>query len=168
MNNETWKQSNPKAEIGSDKLPLHIWPATATAMGCLGMLNGLLKYGRSNYRVVGAQASTYAAAGLRHILAWFEGEECDPDDGVPHLASGLSNLAILVDARAAGVLVDDRMVEGHYRKLVDELTPHVKRLKELHKTRNPKHYTIADNTPELYAAASPEPPAQKYPFADNT
>jgi hypothetical protein len=147
MNNETWKQSNPKDLIGSDKLPLHLWPTTATAMGCIGMLNGMLKYGRTNFRAVGVRATIYIDAALRHLAAWIEGEECDPDDGVPHLAAALSCIAIVVDAHAAGKLNDDRMVAGGYRKLVDALTPHVKRLKEHHKDRNPKHYTIDDNNP---------------------
>ena len=34
------KPTNPKDAIGSDKLPLHLWPSTATALGCLGLLDG--------------------------------------------------------------------------------------------------------------------------------
>jgi hypothetical protein len=138
------KPTNPKDAIGSDKLPLHLWPTTATAMGCIGMLNGMLKYGRSNFRAVGVRASIYYDAARRHLDAWFEGEADDPDDGVPHLAAALSCLAIIVDAEAAGKLTDDRMVPGDYRKLADALTPHVKRLKALHASRTPKHWTIAD------------------------
>jgi hypothetical protein len=42
-------------------------------------------------------------------------------------------------------LIDDRQYQGGYRKLIDEMTPHVARLKAKHAWRNPKHYTIADN-----------------------
>lgn len=136
---------NPKDAIGNAKLPLHLWPNTATAMGCIAMLNGMLKYGRANFRAVGIRASIYYDAAKRHLDAWFEGEECDPDDGVPHLAAALACVAIIVDARAVGKLNDDRMIEGGYRKLVEELTPHVARLKEMHKKRNPRHYTIKDS-----------------------
>ena len=142
---ENFKGTNPKDMIGSDKLPLHLWPTTATAMGCLSMLNGLCKYGRSNFRIAGIRASIYVDAARRHLDAWFEGEEFDPDDGVPHLSAALGCIAIIVDARAAGKLNDDRMVEGNYREFIDGLTPHVARLKELHKDRTPKHYTIKDN-----------------------
>lgn len=138
------KASNPKDLVGSDKLPLHLWPTTATAMGCLGLLDGMLKYGRSNFREVGIRASIYYDAADRHLKAWFEGEDLDPDSGLPHLAHLLACIAIIVDAQAAGKLNDDRMVAGGYRALVKELTPHVKRLKELHADKNPKHYTIAD------------------------
>ena len=109
------------------------------------MLNGALKYGRSNFRAVGVRASIYVDACKRHLDAWFEGEECDPDDGVPHLAAALSCIAIIVDAKAAGKLNDDRMLASKYREFIDTLTPHVARLQELHKARSPKHYTIADN-----------------------
>jgi hypothetical protein len=141
----TSKPSNPKDLIGSGKLPLHLWPTTATAMGCIGLLNGMLKYGRSNFRAIGIRASIYYDALRRHIDAWFEGEEVDADDGVPHLAAALACLAIIVDAQAAGKFTDDRAYASQYRKLVDSLTPHVARLKALHADKNPRHYTIADS-----------------------
>lgn len=141
----TTKATNPKDAIGSTKLPLHLWPSTATAMGCIGLANGALKYGRSNWRAAGVRASIYVDAAKRHLDAWFEGEECDPDDGAPHLAAALACLAIIVDADAAGKLTDDRQVAGGYRGLIEKLTPHVARLQELHAGRDPKHYTIADS-----------------------
>jgi len=145
MADETSKPSNPKDIIGSSKLPLHLWPTTATALGSLGLLDGALKYGRSNFRMIGIRASIYVDAAHRHINAWFEGEEMDPDSGLPHLAHALACLAIIVDAQAAGKMTDDRILAGGYRKLVTDLTPHVARLKELHAGKSPHHYTIADN-----------------------
>lgn len=139
------KPSNPKDIIGSDKLPLHLWPETATAAGCIGLLNGALKYGRSNWRACGVKASIYVDAAKRHLNAWFEGEECDPDDGVPHLSAVLACLAILVDARAMGQLVDDRQCRGGYHSFVQEMTSHVARLKKHHAARSPRHYTIEDS-----------------------
>jgi hypothetical protein len=138
------KPSNPKDAIGSGKLPIHLWPNTATAMGCIGFLNGAAKYGRSNFRAIGIRASIYYDAAKRHLDAWFESEEVDPDDGVPHLAAALACIAIIVDAQAAGKLNDDRAYPGGYRKLVDELTPLVAQIKKHHEAKNPKHYTIAD------------------------
>ena len=137
------KPSNPKDIIGSDKIPFHLWPETATALGALGLLDGALKYGRANFRVIGVRASIYYDALRRHMNKWFEGEETDPDSGLPHLAHALACLAILVDAQAAGKLNDDRQVKGGYIEYVQDLTHHVKRLKESHK-ETPKHYTIED------------------------
>lgn len=134
---------NPKDAIGSGKLPLHLWPETATIMGSLGLLEGMLKYGRSNWRASPVRASIYVDACKRHLNAWFEGEDCAPDSGLPHLAHALACLAILVDAQAAGSLADDRMYPGGYHRLVEEMTPHVDRIKAIHSDKDPKHYVIS-------------------------
>lgn len=138
------KPTNPKDLLGSNKVPMHLWPTTATAMGSIALLNGALKYGRSNWREAGVRASIYYDAAMRHLMAWFEGEECDPDDGVPHLAAALGCLAIIVDAEAAGKLEDDRAHVGGLRALMERLTPEVARLKAHHAGKDPKHYTIKD------------------------
>ena len=152
MSSET-KFTNPKDAIGSDKLPLHLWPPSATALGSLGFLDGLLKYGRSNWRPTGARASIYVGAALRHLQAWFEGEDNASDSGIPHLGHALACLAIIVDAQAAGKLVDDRQYPGGYATLVERLTSHVARLKKVHKGKDPKHFTIADVVKEKPAAS---------------
>ena len=135
---------NPKDAIGATKLPLHLWPTTASAMGCVAMLNGALKYGRSNWRKIGVRASIYYDACQRHLSAWFEGREVD-EDGVPHLASALACFAIIVDAKAAGMLRDDRQVSGGHAELMQSLTPLVAHLKDLHEGKSPRHYTIKDS-----------------------
>lgn len=139
------KPSNPKDQIGSGKMPLHLWPKTASVVGSLALTDGALKYGRSNWRVAGVKATIYTDALERHMTAWLEGEDVDPDSGIPHLGHALACLAILVDAQAAGKLTDDRQVQGGYRALLSEMTPHVARLKTLHSDKEPKHYTISDN-----------------------
>lgn len=140
---------NPKDAIGALKIPLELWPAEATALGSLGMLEGALKYGRNNFIAGdGVIASIYAAAAKRHIDAWFEGENDAPDSLSPHLGNALASLAIIVKAQAHGKLIDDRNYSpnpGAYRRFMDSLTPHVARLKEMFKDKNPKHWTINDN-----------------------
>lgn len=140
-----WKETNPKDAVGSDKIPVHLWPESATIMGTLGLLDGMLKYGRNNWRAAGVRATIYIDALRRHTAAYAEGEDFDSDSGVPHLAHMLACLAILVDAEAVGKLNDDRSYRGEgYRKLVEELTPHVARLKAKHADKSPKHWTVAD------------------------
>lgn len=141
------KPTNPKDAIGSDKLPLHLWPKTASVVGSLALLDGASKYGRSNFRAIGVRASIYVDAAERHLTAWFEGEDVDPDSGLPHLGHALACLAILVDAEACGKLNDDRMISGGYRALVERHTPDVARIKAHHADKAPHHYTIADNSP---------------------
>lgn len=138
---------NPKDAIGSHKLPLHLWPSEATALGCLGLLEGREKYGRDNYVAgEGVIASIYVDACKRHLDAWFSGEECAPDSKLPHMAHALACLAIIVKAQAHGKLVDDRSYDptGAYRRLVDEVTPLVREVQQAHADKSPKHYTIAD------------------------
>lgn len=149
------KPSNPKDNVGSTKLPFHLWPETATALGCLGLLDGELKYGRSNFRAVGVRASVYVDACRRHLAAWFEGETSDPDSGVPHLGHALACLAILVEAEAAGNLNDDRMFPTKYREWINSLTPHVARMQKLYSDRPvPVHYTIRSEIPSNLGARS--------------
>lgn len=138
------KATNPKDAIGSDKIPVHLWPMTAVIEGAMGLLDGMLKYGRSNYRASGVRASIYYDAILRHTMAWFEGEDLDPDSGLPHTCHILACAAIIVDARAAGMLNDDRQYPGGYRALVDRMTPDVARLKAKYADRAPHHYMIGD------------------------
>lgn len=142
------KESNPKDAIGSDKMPLHLWPETATVLGCLGLLDGALKYGRSNWRDAGVRASIYYDALRRHWSKWFEGEDVDTDSGLPHESHVLACVAIVVDAKACGKFIDDRQYKGGFIKMLNEMTPHVKRLKAAHASKRPKHWTIADNPPK--------------------
>ena len=138
------KPTNPKDAIGSDKLPMHLWPTTATIYGVLGLLDGALKYGRSNFRAMGVRSSIYYDAARRHLDAWFEGEDLDQDSGLPHLGHALACIAILVESIEKGNLTDDRMYPGGFRSCVTKFTGQVKRLKEKYKGGEVKHYTIAD------------------------
>lgn len=141
--------TNPKDMVGSNKLPLHLWPVEATAVGCLGLLEGECKYGRNNFIAgQGVVASIYIDAMERHIAEYKSGQNNDPVTGKPTLAGVLASCAILVKAEAHGMLIDDRdysAVPGAYHNLVEKLTPLVGQIKAMFKDKNPKHYTIADN-----------------------
>lgn len=140
------KDTNPKDAIGSGKLPLHLWPETATMHGSLALLDGALKYGRANWRASGVRASIYYDAARRHLAEWFEGANADRDSGLHPLAHVLACVAILLDAEAAGMLADDRQHKGRgHHALKVALTRHVARLKALHADKAPHHYTIEDD-----------------------
>jgi len=140
------KGENPKDVVGALKLPLHLFPPAAIAHGCLAMLDGLLKYGRNNFRKKPIKASGYVAAILRHALAYLEGEDEAQDSGVSHLGHILATAAIMVDAQAAGTFIDDRNFAGQgYLKLLEELQPKVLVLLRKYEDRNPRHFTIKDN-----------------------
>lgn len=137
------KDTNPKDSISGTKLPLSLWPTTATAMGSVALLEGALKYGRMNWRASGVRASVYIDACKRHLDAWFEGEDRAPDTGSPHLGNALACIAILIDAQAVGKLQDDRAYNGAgYRTLADSLLPQIERLRRQFEHVMPFHYTI--------------------------
>lgn len=141
---------NPKDAIGAVKLPLHLFPAEAVALGCLGMLEGAAKYGRNNYIAGdGVVASIYIDAAKRHLDAWFAGEENAHDTGTPHLANALATIAIVVKCQVHGKLIDDRDFSpdkggAAYRRFIESITPHVRRIKDMFKDKSPRHFTIAD------------------------
>ena len=142
------KPTNPKDIVATTKLPLHLIPMITQAYLAIGHFNGLGKYGRDNWRASGVLASIYVSAALRHITSWFEGEELDPDDKVPHLMGAITSLSILIDAQHTGVLNDDRKYRGagipaQVRALAEA---HIARLAKLHADRNPKHYNIQEAT----------------------
>lgn len=142
------ESTNPKRQFGLASIPLHLWSPLASAYGSLGLYNGSLKYGRNNFKATPVEASIYIAAAMRHLSAWAEGEEYDPADGVPNLGGVLANIAILLEARAAGTLVDDRQMGTGYLKEREHLKEIMKNVTEIHKDKNPRHYTIADNLKE--------------------
>lgn len=142
------KPTNPKDIVATTKLPLHLIPMITQAYLAIGHFNGLRKYGRDNWRASGVLASIYVSAALRHINSWNEGEELDPDDGVPHLMGAITSLSILIDAQYTGMLNDDRKYRGagipaQARGLAEA---HIARLTKLHADRNPKHYSTQGAT----------------------
>lgn len=74
------------------------------------MQDGWDKYTAFNWQDTPIQASIYYDAIMRHLLAWYTGEDVDPHSksrGL-HLASVMAGASILIDAFATGVVVDDR------------------------------------------------------------
>lgn len=149
--------ANPKDAIGRAKLPLHLWPTTATAFGAIGFLEGELKYGRNNFRAAPVAASVYVAAAKRHLDAWLEGQENAPDTNNPHLGNALACIAIIVDAQVNGSLIDDRNFTpdpGAYGRMVCQLTAQAEALRKQFADRKPKHWDARDNKPSQLARRS--------------
>jgi hypothetical protein len=102
------KETNPKDALGIRKVPVSTVPLPVVAELGLAMLEGALKYGRHNYRVIGVRASVYVDAAFRHLASWWEGEDIDPDSGLSHLTKAMACLAIMRDSAIRGKLTDDR------------------------------------------------------------
>ncbi|MGD9682616.1 MAG: dATP/dGTP diphosphohydrolase domain-containing protein [Candidatus Obscuribacterales bacterium] len=102
------KDSNPKDSVGIKRVPFSTVPAVPIAEVGLAMLEGSLKYGRHNYRAIGVRSSVYYDAAMRHLTRWWEGEDVDPDSGLPHIVKCMASLVVLRDAEINSKLVDDR------------------------------------------------------------
>lgn len=104
--------NNPKDAIGRAKTPMHLIPPTALVEVAKVMGLGAAKYGAYNWRDASVAATVYISAAQRHLAAFLDGENADPESGASHLAHMMACGAILVDAFATGNVVDDRPKPG--------------------------------------------------------
>lgn len=102
------KDTNPKDAVGTAKVPFSTIPGRVVAEVGLAMMEGALKYGRHNYRAAGVRASVYHDAALRHLTAFWEGQDIDPDSGLSHLVKAIACCVVLRDSQIQGNWVDDR------------------------------------------------------------
>ena len=104
----TEKPSNPKDSVGIKKVPFSVIPANVIGELGLALLEGARKYGRHNWRVVGVRASVYFDAAMRHLTAFWEGQDIDPDSGLSHITKAIATLTVLRDAMLNNNWEDDR------------------------------------------------------------
>jgi hypothetical protein len=109
---------NPKIAIGSRKAPLRVVPAALEIYASIAMTLGGVKYGPYNWRKLRVSHVCYLEAAKRHILAALDGEDADPETGVPHEANVAACMAIILDAMSIGQLVDDRHKSGQVPRLL--------------------------------------------------
>ena len=136
------KPSNPKDIIGIRKAPMSVVPANVLAEIGVGLLEGATKYGRHNYRVIGVRASVYYDAAMRHLMAWWEGEDIDSDPGsarLNHITKAITSLVVLRDAMMQEMLDDDRPPPSEpFYPVLNALSGYVI---DRNADKNPKHYT---------------------------
>lgn len=113
--------TNPKDLVGSRKVSVTKLPPVAVIHGSRAMMDGARKYGPYNWREKDVVAHIYLDAALRHLYAWFEGEELAQDSGVHHLGHAIACCAILLDAQTNGNLIDDRPITERSRGVATRL-----------------------------------------------
>ena len=99
---------NPKEAAGRAKCPMHLLSPSAMRETANALGHGAEKYGPRNYRLAGVNATTYVGAILRHLTAWNDGEDLDPESGLSHIAHVSACCDILLDGMATQMLNDDR------------------------------------------------------------
>lgn len=99
-------------------------PIAILALGA-AMQDGVSKYGRFNWRKTETTATVFYDAMMRHLIAWYSGEDYAPDSKVHHLAHVMAGCAIILDSVQNGVFNDNRLAsevvtqdnaEHHYWK----------------------------------------------------
>lgn len=103
---------DPKKQYGDAKVPLQLVPPAASIAIAKGLAEGADKYAPWNWREGPVEYLTYYGAVQRHLAAWLEGEDLDPDSqhGKTHLDGAIASLAILIDAIAMGNATDNRPI----------------------------------------------------------
>ena len=100
--------NDPKGEAGNKKAPMHLLPPYALEQCSWVHKLGASKYGAYNWRDTGVCATTYVSAIMRHLNAWRDGEDLDPESGISHIAHIAASCNILLDAQHCDKLQDDR------------------------------------------------------------
>lgn len=145
------KETNPKDAIGVRKAPLSCVPMNVVAELGVAMLEGASKYGRHNWRASGVRSSVYFDAVMRHMIAWWEGEDIDPDSNLSHVIKAMATLTVLRDAQISGMLEDDRppIVRRDMYPLLNRIAADIL---DRHSDKHPTHYTeqmiLAESEPE--------------------
>lgn len=91
-----------KGKLRMDLLPPDVLEALAQIL-----TDGAVKYGAYNWSKGMAWSRPYAAL-MRHLLAWWGGQDTDPESGHSHLWHVLTNAAFLVAYEQRGIGEDDR------------------------------------------------------------
>lgn len=136
------KTTNPKDMVGTRKAPMSTVPANVLAEIGVAMLEGASKYGRHNYRAAGVRASVYYDGVMRHLMAWWEGEDIDPDSGMSHVVKAITSLVVLRDAMHQGMVTDDRPPRSE--EFYQQLNSVAGQIIDRYADKNPRHYTIDD------------------------
>ena len=102
------KTGDPKGEAGAAKPGLGNISVVAQYYEGAVMAAGADTYGAYNWCEHPMKASTYYEAILRHLNAWWLGENNDPKSGYPHMAHIRASGGIIIDQQEAGRIIDDR------------------------------------------------------------
>lgn len=122
------KDTNPKDAIGVAKAYQSTIPRPVIWEVGLAMLEGALKYGRHNYRKAGVRTSVYYDAFMRHLDAYWEGEDIDPMSGLSHITKAIAGLIVFRDAMMNDLVTDDRPPRPANPNWLEELNQKAKDL----------------------------------------
>lgn len=91
----------------SGKAPLNLLPTNSLIEIAKVLGFGASKYAAHNWKG-GLKESRLIAAALRHIMAYNDGEDLDPESGISHIAHAGCCLMFLLDQHPRLPALDDR------------------------------------------------------------
>jgi len=106
--NKALTDNNVKTAAAVNKPRVSAVPPKAFLALGAAMQDGANKYGLFNWRTTSVSATVFYDAMMRHLIAWYSGEDDAPDSKQSHLAHVMANCAILLDVKDSDVFKDDR------------------------------------------------------------
>ena len=94
-------------KFDTGKLRMDLLPPDALEALSRILTDGAVKYGDRNWEKGMAWSRPYAAL-IRHLLAWWGGQDTDPESGHPHLWHVMTNAVFLVSYEQRKIGEDDR------------------------------------------------------------
>lgn len=104
---ETKKDTGTALKFDQDKLPLHLLSTEAMNQTAAVLKFGAIKYAEHNWRK-GFTWSRPLAAAMRHITAFNDGQDTDPESGLSHLAHAACCIMFLLEFEKTHPELDDR------------------------------------------------------------
>lgn len=117
-----YPDNNPKTAVGINKPSLGPIPPAALIHLGHAMQDGAKKYGRMNWREHSVANSVYYDAIMRHLMAWWDGEDRAEDSGCHHLAHVMACCAIILDSIEQNNLIEDRPHKGSAPSLIKAMS----------------------------------------------
>ena len=103
-------QTKQAVKFDSEKVPMHLLSGEALKQTAAVLDFGQKKYAAHNWRG-GFDWSRVLGAAMRHIHAFNDGEDCDPESGLSHLAHASCCIMFLLEFEKTHPELDDRYKE---------------------------------------------------------
>lgn len=101
------KSPNGAVRKNGGKLPMDLVPISAIQAMASVLRYGLNKYDKRQWEK-GTEYSVPYASLMRHLTAWWSGEDYDSESGLPHTYHIIMNAAMLVEYEKYNNNLDDR------------------------------------------------------------
>lgn len=94
-NEDAHKSKSGALRYNKNKLPMHLVPPDAIEAMAEVLDYGATKYSERNWELEAPVSVPYASL-QRHLLAWWRGENSDPESNLSHLSHVIMNAAMLI------------------------------------------------------------------------